>query len=160
MIIIISKTLDIFENRIGGGVKKLFYRLGAICLIVIIEMRATAEQMEQMLSEHKFYVKVAVDIERRILAGGGDMHYDCEQALLLECSRQQDIWAAGYMPSNRNITYDMVNIKPRQNRSMDCISRRVESKGFRYLQIYLKQQEGSHHRGTPLGAVMNCELKI
>ena len=52
-------------------------------MIVIIEMPATAEQMEQMLSEHKFYIKVAIDIERRILAGSGNMHYDCEQTLLL-----------------------------------------------------------------------------
>lgn len=33
-------------------------------LIVIIHTLATSEQMEQMLLEHKFYIKVAVDIER------------------------------------------------------------------------------------------------
>ncbi len=46
-------------------------------MIVIIGQRATPEQIEQMLSEHKFYIKVVVDIERRVLAGGGEMHYDC-----------------------------------------------------------------------------------
>ncbi len=138
MIIIISKTLDILENRIGGGVKKLFYRLGAIYLIVIIETLATSEQMEQMLSEHKFYIKVAIDIERRILAGGGDMHYDCEQALLLEGSRQQDIWAAGYMPSNRNITYgSMVNIKPRQNRSMEILDVTIRERVAQIIKEFL-----------------------
>ena len=29
--------------------------------------------LEQMLSEHKFYVKVVVDIESRILASGGKL---------------------------------------------------------------------------------------
>jgi hypothetical protein len=38
--------------------------------------RATPEQIEQMLQEHKFYIKLAVDIERRVIVGGGDMHVD------------------------------------------------------------------------------------
>ncbi|BAY22429.1 hypothetical protein NIES2100_21920 [Calothrix sp. NIES-2100] len=91
-------------------------------MIVIIPKRATPEQMEQMLLEHKFYIKVAVDIERYTLAGGGEMHYDCEQALLADGSRQQDIWGAGYMPSTQNITYDsIINLRPRQNRSMEIL---------------------------------------
>ncbi len=51
-------------------------------MIEIIRVRATPEQIEQMLQELKFYIKVAVDIEHRILAGGGEMHFYCEQALL------------------------------------------------------------------------------
>lgn len=89
-------------------------------MIVIIHTLATPEQIEQMLLEHKFYIKVAVDIERRILADGGDMHYDCEQALLDDGSRQENIWGAGYISSNQNITYDsIINLRPRQNRSME-----------------------------------------
>ncbi|BAB77114.1 asl7356 (plasmid) [Nostoc sp. PCC 7120 = FACHB-418] len=42
-----------------------------------------------MLEEEKFYIKLAVDIERRILAGGGEMHYFCEQALLEDGSSQK-----------------------------------------------------------------------
>lgn len=51
-------------------------------LILIIRTPATPEQMELLLSEHKFYIKVAVDVERRILAGGGQLHSDCESELL------------------------------------------------------------------------------
>ncbi len=64
-------------------------------LILIIGTRATPEQMEQMLQEHKFYIKVVVDIELHLLAGGGEMHYDEEKVLLDNGSRQQDIWGAG-----------------------------------------------------------------
>ena len=70
-----------------------------------------------------------VDIERLILAGGGDMHYDCEQALLAEGSRQQDIWGAGYMPSTGNITYDsIINLRPRQNRSMEILDATIRER--------------------------------
>ncbi|NJL81517.1 MAG: hypothetical protein HC874_06765 [Richelia sp. SL_2_1] len=75
-----------------------------------------------MLSEHKFYIKVVVDIERRILAGGGEMHYDCEQVLLENGSQQENLWGAGYMPYSGNMTYDsLINIRPRQNRSMEIL---------------------------------------
>jgi hypothetical protein len=92
-------------------------------LILIIRTRATPEQMEQMLEELKFYIKVAVDIDRRILAGGGEMHADCEEVLLDDGSRQENIWGAGFMPVNQKITYDsLINIRSRQNRSMEILS--------------------------------------
>ncbi|MGM3309698.1 DUF5674 family protein [Anabaena sp. WFMT] len=89
-------------------------------MIEIIRGRATPEQIEQMLQELKFYIKVAVDLERRVLAGGGEMHFYCEQALLEDGSLQQDIWAASFRPENKQIIYEsMVNLRPRQNRSME-----------------------------------------
>lgn len=91
-------------------------------MIIIIRNRATPEQIEQMLQEHKFYIKLAVDIERRILAGGGGMHFDCEQVLLEDGSRQVNIWGANFMPINQKISYDsLINIRPRQNRSMEIL---------------------------------------
>jgi hypothetical protein len=60
-------------------------------MILLLRDRATAEQFEQMLQQHKFYIKTAVDIERRVLAGGGDLHYDCEQALLGDGSQGERI---------------------------------------------------------------------
>ena len=38
--------------------------------------------MQEMLEMLETYVKLAVDIERGILAGGGAMHADCEAVLL------------------------------------------------------------------------------
>ncbi len=91
-------------------------------MIVIIGQQATPEQMEQMLIQHQFYIKVVVDIERRLLAGGGEMHFDCEQALLAEGSQQSNLWGAGLMPSTETVTYDsMINLRPRQNRSTEIL---------------------------------------
>lgn len=107
-------------------------------MIVIIDTRATPEQIEQMLLEHKFYIKVVVDIERLILAGGGDMHYDCEQALLAQGCRQQDVWGAGYMPSTQNITYDsIINLRPRQNRSMEILDATIRERVAQIIAEFL-----------------------
>ncbi|MBG1265330.1 DUF5674 family protein [Nostoc sp. WHI] len=91
-------------------------------MILLLHESATPEQLEQMLQEHKFYIKTAVDIERRVLVGGGNLHYDCEQALLNDGSRQETIWAASFMPlTGRMIFESMVNLRPRQNRSMELL---------------------------------------
>ncbi|BDA72639.1 hypothetical protein RIVM261_009420 [Rivularia sp. IAM M-261] len=73
-----------------------------------------------MLLEFGMFIKLAVDIERRILAGGGEMHYYCEQELLADGSKQKDIWGAGFEPETQKITYDsLINIRAPQNRSME-----------------------------------------
>lgn len=89
-------------------------------MILIITERATLQQVEQMLQTLELYIKVAVDIERGILAGGGEKHAFCEAALLEDGSRQRDIWGADWIPFNQSIAYEsIINIRPSQNnRSM------------------------------------------
>ncbi|MBD2512269.1 hypothetical protein H6G91_34490 [Nostoc muscorum FACHB-395] len=95
-------------------------------MILLLRERATPEQLEQMLQEHKFYIKTAVDIERRVLVGGGDLHYDCEQALLGDGSRQKTIWAASFMPVTQKMIFEsIVNLRPRQNKSMEILDSNI-----------------------------------
>ena len=60
-------------------------------MIYIIRNPATARQIEEMQHSLETYIKLAVDIQRAILAGGGVMHADCESALLEDGSTQEDI---------------------------------------------------------------------
>ncbi len=68
-------------------------------MIHIIRHEATTAQLEQMLEELNPMIKLAVDIRREILAGGGQMHADCEAVLLEDGSIQGDIWGANWIPS-------------------------------------------------------------
>jgi len=62
------------------------------------------------------YIKLAVDIERGILAGGGAMHADCEAVLLEDGSQQEFIWGADWNPGTQEVTFEsLINIRPRQN---------------------------------------------
>lgn len=63
-------------------------------MIHLIRTPATPQQIEEMLETLDTYIKLAVDIERCILAGGGVMHADCESALLEDGSAQENIWGA------------------------------------------------------------------
>ncbi len=88
--------------------------------IYILRERATEQQITEMLAELKTYIKLAVDVERGIVAGGGAMHADCEKGLLADGSKQEDIWGADWAPNKREVSFEsLINIRPRQNnRSM------------------------------------------
>jgi hypothetical protein len=85
-------------------------------MIHLIQNKATAEQVEKMLETLGTYVKVAVDIRRKILAGGGILHADCEAELSADGSRQEDIWGADWYPQSQKVRFEaLINIRPRQN---------------------------------------------
>lgn len=97
-------------------------------IIHVITAAATASQVEEMLQSHQSFIKLAVDIRRRIVAGGGEMHADCEAALLHLGSDQDDVWGADWYPVERTVTFEsFINIRPRLgNRSL-----RIEDAGRR-----------------------------
>lgn len=75
------------------------------------------------------YIKLAVDVKRCILAGGGESHAECEAALLNADSNQQDIWGAGLNLTTRQIEYEsIINIRPQENRSMIVQDARIRSR--------------------------------
>ncbi|MDP3185316.1 MAG: DUF5674 family protein [Anaerolineales bacterium] len=85
-------------------------------MIHIIRDRATKQQMGEMMDMLGTYVKLAVDVERGILAGGGAMHADCEFVLLEDGSQQEFIWGADWNPATQEVTFEaLINIRPRQN---------------------------------------------
>jgi len=84
--------------------------------IYLLRSCATKQQLDEMLEALDVYVKLAVDIQRGILAGGGVLHADCEAVLLDDGSQQEDIWGADWIPSTQQIRYEaLINIRPRQN---------------------------------------------
>lgn len=66
-----------------------------------------------MLESLGIYVKLAVDTQREILAGGGELHADCEQVLLANGSQQPNIWGADWYPTRQSVGYEsIINIRP------------------------------------------------
>ncbi len=92
-------------------------------MIHVITGRATSEQMQEMLEALQTYVKLAVDVRRRVLAGGGALHADCEAALLEHESRQADIWGADWIPASKEVRFEsIINVRPKRgNRSMTIV---------------------------------------
>ncbi len=76
-------------------------------------------------------VKAVVDVRRRVMAIGGELHSDEEAALLEDGSRQEDLWGINVYPAERGdewIEFDsVINIRPSQGNR----SRGVEDAGRR-----------------------------
>jgi hypothetical protein len=96
-------------------------------MIHLIKTKATPQQMTEMLETLTDFVKLAVDIERGVLAGGGAMHADCEAVLLADGSEQENIWGADWIPASQQVRYEsLINIAPRRgNFSMTIQSEEI-----------------------------------
>lgn len=92
--------------------------------ILILRQRASEKQILEMLEELQTYIKLAVDIERSVLAGGGEYHADCEEVLLEDGSRQENVWGADWYPDSKTLEFGaLINIRPHQgNRGMEIES--------------------------------------
>lgn len=89
-------------------------------MIHLLIQPATPIQIQEMLEVYPILIKIVVDVRRRLLAGGGEMHADCEALLLAEGSEQDDLWGANWYPAEQQIEFEsLINIRPRQgNRSI------------------------------------------
>jgi hypothetical protein len=97
-------------------------------IIHVLQEPATPGQILEMIQANRFYIKTVVDIHLQSLAGGGFMHSDCEAILLERGSQQRDLWGASWDPISQEISYEsMVNLRPRQNRSMQIIDFTIRS---------------------------------
>jgi hypothetical protein len=96
-------------------------------VIHIIRDRVTSQPLREMLET---YIKLAGDIEREILAGGGAMHADREAALLEDGNQEESIWGADWNPSAQQVTFEsLINIRPRQNNpSMEILDPRIRER--------------------------------
>lgn len=99
----------------------------------IVRDKIKLAEIEQM-AQNRFgdLVKAVVDIEQAVLALDAEMHVDLEQFLLVNGSKQKNLWGINLYPKFFN-TQDfiefnsMINLRPSQNNR----SRGVEDANIR-----------------------------
>jgi|SRR3989344_8428123 len=96
-------------------------------MLIVIKKHATKKEIEEMAKDLDGYIKVVVDVERKILAGGEERHVDGEQRLLQEGSSQKDLWGGGLDLETSEIDYNsVINLRPAQNNpSRDILSSEI-----------------------------------
>ena len=83
-------------------------------MIHLLKEKVVLAQIQEMLQEYEDMIKIVVDIRKRILSGGGEMHADCESVLLNDGSEQDDLWGANRYPVEQRIEFEsLINIRPR-----------------------------------------------
>lgn len=109
-------------------------------MILIITKKATKEEREKMAEDFGGdYIKVVIDIEQGILAGGGERHFDAEQLLLGNGSTQDNLWGGGIDVKTSTIDYNsMINLRPtQQNTSRDVMSIPIRERMDKIIQKLL-----------------------
>jgi len=103
--------------------------------IEIVKEKINKEYFKKFLDKpFKEVVKFVVDIERDIIAFGGELHSDAQELLIKEGSDASNFWGGNiFLPENGKkavIEYSaLINIKPSQNSfSMDIKDKKIIEK--------------------------------
>ncbi len=95
---------------------------------MIIKQKVNEDTLKKVAEDLNGYVKVVVDVGRKILAAGGKLHVDAEKLMLDDGSKQADLWGGGLDLETGEIDFDsMINLRPSQGNS----SREVLDKNMR-----------------------------
>ena len=111
--------------------------------IKIIDKKITKSELRKIAEE--FYgdmIKGVVDIEREILAIGGEYHMDANEVLIKNYSKQQNIWGFNWYfdkLGDERIEYiSLINIRPKQgNRVMEVQNASLRDKMKNIILKYL-----------------------
>jgi hypothetical protein len=102
--------------------------------ILIIDKKVSIAQLKE-LCDHWFgdMLKLVVDVEKEMVAMGGELHADAETLLLEQGSDQKNLWGANFYPWNppfERISFTaLINIRPHQdNPSFEILDEAIKQK--------------------------------
>lgn len=103
-------------------------------IIKIIKKKITKEELKK-IAEQGFgtVIKAVVDVEKEIIALGGELHSDANELLIENGSRQENLWGINIQldkPRNEWIDFQaLINIRPSiGNRSMEIENPEIRNK--------------------------------
>lgn len=104
-------------------------------MIKIITSPINQQEFEELSLEiGGFFVKVVIDLEKRILAAGAKMHFDEEQELLQLGSKQQNLWGGGYDLDKKEITFSsIINNRPIFNQDDNIVDPKIREEFIEIL---------------------------
>lgn len=77
-------------------------------MLLIIRTKIDQDTRGKISQDLKGYIKVVVDVRRKILSAGGQKYVDGEQMLLKDGSRQEDLWGAGLDLETNEMDFDSI----------------------------------------------------
>lgn len=99
-------------------------------MLLVIRKKATKAETGKISKQFKGYIKVVVDTDRGMLAGGADRHVDEDTVLLEKGSKQKNLWGGGFDLESKEIDYNsIINLRPNQgNPSCDILDKETREK--------------------------------
>jgi len=108
-------------------------------MLLIVRTKIDPQTLKKIAEDLKGYIKIVVDVRRKILAAGGEKHVDGERLLLEDGSRQEDLWGAGLDLETGEMDFDsLINLRPTQNRSREILDEEIRKIAAEVIQSLLK----------------------
>jgi hypothetical protein len=110
-------------------------------MIITKSQPFTTEEIKQLSEEFEVYIKTVIDIEKKICSAGMDRHFEGEQILLKEGSKQKNLWGGGIDLETKEIDFNsFINIRPRDNNTKNDIQSEAIKKVYKELTEYFFQE--------------------
>ncbi len=108
-------------------------------MLLIIRDKIDLETRKKIAEDLKGYIKIVVDVQRKILAAGGEKHVDGERLLLEDGSLQENLWGAGLDLETSETDFDsLINLRPIQNRSREILDEEIRKKVIFIIESLLR----------------------
>jgi|SRR3989304_342366 len=109
-------------------------------MIVYLEKKASEDELKKASEEFGVYIKITIDILKRVCTLGGKLQADGERLLIERDSKQENIWGGGYdIKSGRIDSQAVINIRPRKmNDSMEILDPIIRKKFLSLVEKFLK----------------------
>ncbi len=97
----------------------------------------TPDEIKQLSEEFEVYIKTVIDIENEICSAGMNRHFEGEQLLLQQNSKQKDLWGGGVDLETLGIDFNsFINIRPSDNNTKNEIQSEDIKKKYKDLTQY------------------------
>lgn len=97
----------------------------------------TLDQISKLKAQFDVYIKTVIDIDKKICSAGMDRHFEGEQILLSQGSKQSNIWGGGIDLITKEIDYNsFINIRPNDNNPKNEIQSEAIKKIYNELTKY------------------------
>jgi hypothetical protein len=97
----------------------------------------TSEEILQLQAEFDVYIKTVIDIEKKVCSAGMNRHFEGEQILLQQGSKQGNLWGGGIDLDTKDIDFNsFINIRPRDNNTKNEIQSEEIRKKYKELTEY------------------------
>ena len=91
-------------------------------MIITSSQPFTPDEIERLKERFEVYIKTVIDVEKKICVAGMDRHFEGEQILLDNGSRQKNIWGGGIDIETKQIDYNsFINIRPNDDNTSNEI---------------------------------------
>lgn len=99
-------------------------------MILIVNSKLSQEDLKSAGEDLDGYVKFVVDLEKGIMAVGGERHVQGEEMLLQNGSEQKNLWGGGIDLETGGMDFDsMINFRPNEgNPSREVLSLEIRKK--------------------------------